>query len=642
MIKDDYGKVNRKKIDRSSFRIIKTYDYRDQENRIRTQTVRAKDKNNPKIFYQRQLKKGITAPDSKNPNHWINNLKDVSVIPYRLPELLASKELVVGMEGEKDVDALRQWNFTVTCNPMGAMKWKRFEKELNPYLKNRDFMFIPDNDLLGIERDKIEAKHLVGEKHLAQVAESLKDTVKSFKVLRLPGVNDFSDWQETKGNSEEKFLMLMSEAPDWKDIRKETISNIKKLEKEIKERKDKEQTSKANTNLESQDPKKKSLKTIDLEELLDTFKKWLELEETEYIEVILATILSNQLLGDPVWLFVIGASGASKTEVLRSFQNMASIYTTSKLTAQSLVSGKVFKDSSFDPSLLPHLDGKTLILKDFTTILSMRAEDKQIIFSDLREAYDGYLEKNFGNIGKKRFNAHFTIIAGVTPVLDKFTAMQQQLGERFLKIRLSQKETKTKIERAVNNLEVQTAMREELNTATQRFFAQRLKLKETLKQVKIAKEIKDMIIKLAQYIASLRTSVSRNPYNREVLDYIPEDEVGTRLGIQLAKLGKALAAIRNKKEITESELRILTRIAKDTIPKKVRILMDCLTKEPYGLKTSEFKEKTGIENRTCLYALYDLQVLGLVISKELKGKGAKGSPLNWTITEKFEKLITAL
>jgi len=267
----------------------------------------------------------------------------------------------------------------------------------------------------------------------------------------------------------------------------------------------------------------------------------------------------------------------------------------------------------------------------------MRAEDKQIIFSDLREAYDGYLEKNFGNIGKRTHYAHFTVIAGVTPVLDRYTAMQQNLGERFLKLRLSEKETETKIKKAVNNLDVQTTMREELNNATEKFFTQNFKLKE----VKIPEEIKNMIVKLAQYTASLRTSVSRNPYNRNILEYIPEDEVGTRLGIQLAKLGKALAAIRNKEEITESELKILTRVARDTIPKKVKILMDCLANEPYGLTTSEIREKTGIENETCRYGLKDLQVLGLVRNKKLKGEGAQGNPLNWLITEKFEKLNIA-
>jgi len=59
-----------------------------------------------------------------------------------------------------------------------------------------------------------------------------------------------------------------------------------------------------------------------LEHVLATFEKWLELEETDYIEAILATVVSNEIPGDPVWLFVIGPPGASKTEVLRSFKEL--------------------------------------------------------------------------------------------------------------------------------------------------------------------------------------------------------------------------------------------------------------------------------------------------------------------------------
>lgn len=385
---------------------------------------------------------------------------------------------------------------------------------------------------------------------------------------------------------------------------------------------------------ESKKEPSEKLKPIGLEQLLSAFKKWLELEETEYIEIILATLLSNQFEGDPVWLFVIGASGASKTEILRSFKNIDSVYTTSKLTAQTLISGKVVK--GYDPSLLPRLDKKTLILKDFTTILSMRSEDKMIIFSDLREAYDGYLEKDFGNIGHRTYHAHFTIIAGVTPVLDKYTAMQQNLGERFLKLRLVEKNPEAKILRAIQNIDSQIVMRKELNEATEKFFAQDF----NLEAVKISLETQQRMKKLSQYTASLRTSVSRNPYSRNIIEYIPEKEVGTRIGIQLAKLGKALSAIRNKKEVTEEEMKILTRVARDTIPKKVKILTDCLiTNKEYGLTTTEIKEKTGIESETCRYALMDLEVLGFVKSRKIEGGG---NVFHWEITEELLNLVSAL
>jgi len=45
-----------------------------------------------------------------------------------------------------------------------------------------------------------------------------------------------------------------------------------------------------------------------------------------------------------------------------------------------------------------------------------------------------------------------------------------------------------------------------------------------------------------------------------------------KIGIQLSKLGSALAATRKKTEIGREELKALLRIGKDTIPKEAKVL----------------------------------------------------------------------
>jgi len=45
-----------------------------------------------------------------------------------------------------------------------------------------------------------------------------------------------------------------------------------------------------------------------------------------------------------------------------------------------------------------------------------------------------------------------------------------------------------------------------------------------------------------------------------------------KIGIQLSKLGSALAATRKKREIGREELKALLRIGKDTIPKEAKVL----------------------------------------------------------------------
>lgn len=205
-------------------KIVQKYEYKDEKDKLLFECIRFE----PKAFRQRRL-------DGKGGYIW--NLKGIRRVLYRLPELIAGKGPVFICEGEKDVDNLRLLRLTATCCPMGASKWKKEEREYNPFLKRRSVIIIPDNDWLDVERKALKKEHLAGEKHLIQVATSLKGIASSTRVLRLPEASDFSDWKEKdKNNTEEKFLMLISDAVKWEEIEEETKKNVEKLEKEIKER----------------------------------------------------------------------------------------------------------------------------------------------------------------------------------------------------------------------------------------------------------------------------------------------------------------------------------------------------------------------------------------------------------------------
>jgi len=188
--KNDYDKKWSKEAVQGR-KIAKTYEYRDEKGELLFEAVRYE----PKAFRQRR-------PDFSGGYIW--NLKDTRRVLYRLPELIKGDDPVFILEGEKDVDNLREWSLTATCNPMGAEKWRSQQKEYNPFLKGRDVIIIPDNDPEG-------------ERHLTQVASSLQGIAKSVKVLRLPGAKDFSDWKvKDKSNTEEKLLILASESQEWK------------------------------------------------------------------------------------------------------------------------------------------------------------------------------------------------------------------------------------------------------------------------------------------------------------------------------------------------------------------------------------------------------------------------------------------
>src|SRR5687767_9716487 len=90
-------------------RIVKEYDYTDAGGRTLYQVVRFE----PKDFRQRR-------PDGRD--GWIWDLEGVPRVLYRLPEVLALEKgsTVWLVEGEKDVETLREHGLVATTNAQGA------------------------------------------------------------------------------------------------------------------------------------------------------------------------------------------------------------------------------------------------------------------------------------------------------------------------------------------------------------------------------------------------------------------------------------------------------------------------------------------------------------------------------------------
>ena len=172
---------------KSQGEIEATYDYQDETGTLLFQVVRFK----PKKFRQRR-------PDGNG--DWIWNLKEVRRVPYRLPEVLKAKDVVI-VEGEKDVESLRKLGLTATCCPQGAGKWR---KAFNEHFDGKHILIIPDNDAPG-------------RNHAEDVARNLSGIAATIKVVELPGLpekGDVSDWI-SMGGTADALIELVAEAPEW-------------------------------------------------------------------------------------------------------------------------------------------------------------------------------------------------------------------------------------------------------------------------------------------------------------------------------------------------------------------------------------------------------------------------------------------
>lgn len=376
-------------------------------------------------------------------------------------------------------------------------------------------------------------------------------------------------------------------------------------------------------------------KKISHDEVVQSYRRWLHMTSDEPLKVMFGAFFANKIQGEPLWVFLVAPPGGSKSELLMSLSRHPMVESTTSITPHTLVSGANFSSGS-DPSLLPKLNGRVLVIKDFTTILTMHYSSRDEIFGVLRDCYDGKTEKTFGTGLKRSYVSHFGILAGVTPKIEEFGIMHQSLGERFLKYRInsgSRELSETdRIRKALLNINKENQMRADLCEAANRVLSMPMP-----KEIpKVPQFLYERIINLAQTTAMMRGVVERDRYTQQII-YKPSIEIGTRLAKQLAKLAMGISVYLEEKEVTLETYDIVRRIALDTAPDRVeevvRRLWEGCKRPEDSYKTGEVSARTRLPVATCFRILQDLELLRLV------DRTGSGNKYEWKLGPKIRRLI---
>lgn len=378
-----------------------------------------------------------------------------------------------------------------------------------------------------------------------------------------------------------------------------------------------------------------------LAEVKEVLHKWLHITDEHVIDIVFAFAIAEKLPGDPLWLWLIAPPGAAKTELLRSI-NGKDFYHLSDLTSKTFVSGLMLgegeKRRKID-DLLPQLDKKVLLFKDFTTVLEKPSDERAEIFAQLRECYDGMFSKKFGTLDKKvEYTARFGLIAGVTPVVDKYWKMMQQLGERFLKYRWAEDGDAT-TRRAEGNEGSEREMRDEIQNAVLGYL-NNLDVQEP----EFPKEYSERLIEAAKFLAVLRTPVQiQNAHSDFWFEFIPVPEMPTRLVKQLKKLSKALAVVRGRRIVTELDIVTAECVARSTAPPdRIEILQTLRSMQfstLHGVTAGAIHRSVNIPETTVRHILGQLERLKLVTSEEVTTENKETGARN-TLT--YFRIATAL
>ncbi len=364
---------------------------------------------------------------------------------------------------------------------------------------------------------------------------------------------------------------------------------------------------------------------VALHDVHRVFAEWLYLPDPSVLDVTLATYVAH-LLGFDLWMMLIGASSSGKTEFLRALHGRADVHPLSSLTAQTFASGLKGKARA---SLLHRMqeDGRSfLVLKDFTTVLTMHRDARQEILAQLREIFDGSYVKEFGTGESVEWEGRLGLLAGVTPAIDSHRVVASLLGERFLYVRLPQQDRAKLTRRALESQSREPAMRDALREAVHVFLDG-----VTLEPREVQGDTLDQIIALANVTTWARSGVERDGYGRDIIS-VPELEAPARFAKQLSALVSALSIIGHGED---SALALARRVAADSMPPTRREAVSLLLAAG-ELTTPEVADGLDLPKTTTERVLEDLTALKLV--ERQAGAGGPGRAHRWHVSEKAAEL----
>ncbi len=345
----------------------------------------------------------------------------------------------------------------------------------------------------------------------------------------------------------------------------------------------------------------------------------------------------------PLWLMFVGVPSSAKTEVVRMLSKHPEVYFLDALTENAFVSGS----SAQAIDLLPMLDGKCLVVKDFTTTLSYREEMVKKLLGDLTSIYDASFSKHSPGRGTISYQSFFSILGCVTPqALNKHQRYMNQIGPRFLFYRVPNS-SEAQIERGLEVMWASSDSRsalEDVQEKVSQFYQQIIEELPEINLQKESSEVMDFINKLARFIAHARGLVItkqaefENSEGEKVTFYELlqiQIEEPYRAMAQLRVLAKSLAVVNGQTMIGKEELILVRAVALSSMPADRSLLLSVITSEKKAWSAKEVADKLGISHKTALRQMDELVSLE-ILSKSNKGTGLANL---YQVTAIFEEIL---
>ena len=377
-------------------------------------------------------------------------------------------------------------------------------------------------------------------------------------------------------------------------------------------------------------PRKKKSKLNPIEIYKKKIGKYLVLNEShDYLDFVWGVIFANRLDVKPIWAYLIGPSSAGKTTILDPMDGHKSIVSLDTLSKASLLPGikpgrptsKTAKMTAKN-SVLSQADGKILVIKDLSPLLTEDYKELKSILGILRSAYDGKFSKAFGNIGRIEIDCHFGLIAAVTDAIDNHGIVDSELGQRFIGYRMpsiSMKEEMDICDAVLNNKE------SELNKVLHEAAYEMLDRQP--KEPTITEKQANTIKYTARIVALARTGIKRDKYTRDAS--VSRPERAARLYSQLISLVKGVAMARGHSKVMGEDVVFVRHVAAHTLSLDMLRLLNMFL-DKGGLTVKDLMDRFSWCSKTCFERLDNFRLAGICDTQQIAGEGGRDEVM-WTL-----------
>ena len=337
----------------------------------------------------------------------------------------------------------------------------------------------------------------------------------------------------------------------------------------------------------------------------------------------------------PVWLFVMGASGTGKTSLVGSIMSAFPFYhALSNLTPQTLLSGLTMGKKK-ELGLLQRLGPEIIFFISYlSSITGMREDHRAVVMAQLREIYDGDIHKDYGTGKREDWSGKATVIAGCTPAIERLWSLGKELGERFMTLRWRHGNLE-ELAVAATQISNEREMREETRHLVREWLGDMSTLSGLVEKPGPEQIKKHGLDRLAATVSQLRVTVTRDRGDRGASNII---EIGHAEGP--GRIIKALeliavthAGLMGRSEISEEDLDLARRVARETLPGPRATVLDVMAKsDRLQMNTHDIwqgcsRRGWGVSVNTVRSVLEDLVALRVVeVSEHSGAKWFKFSP----------------